>query len=469
MEEFVSRKRQKRLPSVDQASRSASDETAKQGIDSESTDFKLAMLASLYSDRSQDVLLDYLLAYHGSVEAVSNAIEGQSSRNSSPRKRPLGASHQSSLVSFGVANEHRSQDIAEAVVKASTRPLTRKGRTVDLYSPEDIEQHTPCSIIHNFLPPDQADALLEELLLETPYLRKERFQMFDRTVETPHTFGFYVDTLEEQEDQRAQYVYNGGVIPDVRQTPPEMLKVSAPVRKAVNAEIQKRMKDTHSGGRKLKFQSPEEWKPNTAFVNCYDGGKESVGYHSDQLTYLGPRAVIGSLSLGVARRFMVRRIVPQGEGQADAQGQIAIHLPHNSLLVMHAMMQEEWKHAVAPAAKIEPHPIAGNRRLNVTYRCYKEYLHPEYTPRCKCGVACVLRCVQKQEASRGRYMWMCHAQYSPGQKGCGFFTWADFDEDGKPPWAKDYGGNANLPNAAFVENGGTKGNACSESAQPALS
>ena len=35
----------------------------------------------------------------------------------------------------------------------------------------------------------------------------------------------------------------------------------------------------------------------------------SVGYHSDQLTYLGPHAVIGSLSLGVAREFRVRKIV----------------------------------------------------------------------------------------------------------------------------------------------------------------
>lgn len=83
-----------------------------------------------------------------------------------------------------------------------------------------------------------------------------------------------------------------------------------------------------------------------------------VGYHCDQLTYLGPRAVIGSLSLGVAREFRVRKITARDEtgveglkrsaekatSRADAEGQIAIHLPHNSLLVMHAEMQEEWKH-----------------------------------------------------------------------------------------------------------------------------
>lgn len=162
----------------------------------------------------------------------------------------------------------------------------------------------------------------------------------------------------------------------------------------------------------------------------------SVGYHSDQLTYLGPRAVIGSLSLGVAREFRVRRVVARDEGKndaknghfpgttacsaptrADAEGQISIHLPHNSLLVMHAEMQEEWKHSIAPASAIDPHPLAGNRRLNITYRCYKASLHPRFTPRCKCGVPTVLRCVQRKRENRGRYMWMCHANYTPGQEG----------------------------------------------------
>jgi hypothetical protein len=31
-------------------------------------------------------------------------------------------------------------------------------------------------------------------------------------------------------------------------------------------------------------------------------------------------------------------------------------------------------------------------------------------------------------------MWMCHAGYTPGQKGCTFFKWAEFDDNGEPPW-----------------------------------
>jgi hypothetical protein len=48
----------------------------------------------------------------------------------------------------------------------------------------------------------------------------------------------------------------------------------------------------------------------------------------------------------------------------------------------------------------------------------------------------VLRCATRKKESRGRYMWMCHTNYVPGQDGCSFFQWAEFDDDGEPPWAE---------------------------------
>ncbi|KAK5114185.1 hypothetical protein LTR62_002755 [Meristemomyces frigidus] len=438
MEAFISRKRRRRSSDTATAWKEDSAE------EPESTDYKLAILGSLLDPGySQAILLDYLLAYDGSVEKVTEALLNVS-RADSPRKRSAVSGYQSSLSSF--AKQPRDGITAQTAKKQ----MTKKGKTLHLYAPDDVEAHAPCSIIHNFLPQDVATRLLQELLGEAPTFSKETFQLFDRTVESPHTMRFYVDSLHEAEERQTQYVYNGSYIADVVQTTPEMLEVSDIVSKAVNEEIERRTRDFQPGSKKLKFQSPDKWQPNASFVNCYDGGKESVGYHSDQLTYLGPRAVIGSLSLGVAREFRVRRIIPATEGlsAADTQGQIAIHLPHNSLLVMHAEMQEEWKHSVAPAQTIEPHPLAGNKRLNVTYRCYKDYLHPKYTPKCKCNVPAVLRCVQKQTVTRGRYMWMCHSGYTPGQTGCSFFDWAAFDEDGKPPWADGFKGNVNVPSGS---------------------
>ncbi|GAB7352275.1 hypothetical protein MBLNU459_g2735t1 [Dothideomycetes sp. NU459] len=441
MDAFVSRKRRRPSPPDGRPDRSSGplvkdgsavghgviENSPREGEDS--TELKLACLASLHPELGQDALLDVLLACDGSVETASEHLIR--CFLPSPRKVARTVGYQSSLRSL-VKTGDSSKD------GSTIKPLTRKGQTLFLYSPQDVETQTPCSIIHNFLSAAEADALLAELLEEAKTFQRDTFQLFDRTVESPHSMSFFVDGLQQMQDQRTSYVYNGSRITDIRQTPARMLDVSAKVAGAVNAEIQRRIKDYYPGGKKLRFQSAEAWKPNTAFVNCYDGPHESVGYHSDQLTYLGPRAVIGSLSLGVAREFRVRRIVPSaGPGDrtaADTQGQISIHLPHNSLLVMHAEMQETWKHAIAPATAIDPHPIAGNKRINVTYRYYKASLHPRFTPKCHCGVATVLRCVQKKAENLGKYMWMCHAGYTPGQTGCSFFKWAEFDDDGEPPW-----------------------------------
>ncbi|KAL5117020.1 hypothetical protein ACEQ8H_005106 [Pleosporales sp. CAS-2024a] len=436
MDAFVSRKRKRVAEPETQWPRPPPEKQVPEEEDS--TDFKLACLTSLHPNVDESTLLEALLASEGSVEQAS---EWLTKRNTtSPRKRatPSSVGFQSSLSSYRIPTPGSGP---------TKKQLVKKGQTLHLYSPEDIEAHTPCSIIHNFLPSKQADSLLMQLLEEADTYKSIEFKLFDKVVWSPHTCCFYVNSMAEAEEQRTEYMYDGRK--DVRQSVPEMLKACPHVEQAVNREVQRRIRDFYPDGKKLPHQSPHPWKANTAFVNCYDGGKESVGYHADQLTYLGPRAVIGSLSLGVARQFRVRKMVAQDadddahgkkkvDGRllaADAQGQISIHLPHNSLLIMHAEMQEEWKHAIAPAQAIDPHPLAKNKRLNITYRYYKDHLHPKYTPKCKCGVPTVLRCATRKKESRGRYMWMCHTHYVPGQDGCGFFQWAEFDDDGEPPWA----------------------------------
>lgn len=65
----------------------------------------------------------------------------------------------------------------------------------------------------------------------------------------------------------------------------------------------------------------QTWKANVAASNCYTGrlgtikyfiislepsigGREGVGFHSDQLTYLGPFPTIASLSLGACKAHL---------------------------------------------------------------------------------------------------------------------------------------------------------------------
>jgi alkylated DNA repair dioxygenase AlkB len=449
MDAFISRKKRNLSPEISNPlSGIAAVSTPDQQPDDDSTDFKLAILSSLHPFTDTKALLDILLAYDGDTERASASLV---TAELVPRK-PSTIGYQSSLSTFiSPKNSNLSK---------RSKLLSKKGTTLHLYSPEDIASHTPCSIIHNFLPAEEANALLEELLEEATSYERTSFKLFDNVVQSPHTACFYVENYEEQERQRTEYIYNGGRLTvclfpnsfsricltffqDVRQLTPQMRRVSPKVQEAVNAEVQKRIRTHYPDGKKLNYQSPEPWEPNAAFVNCYSGAAESVGYHCDQLTYLGPRAIIGSISLGVAREFRVRKIVPQDsdansktKDEADTAGQIAIHLPHNSLLVMHAEMQEEWKHSIAPAQTIGPHPIAGNKRINITYRDYKEYLHPRFTPKCRCDVPAVLRVVQRKKENLGRYFWMCHAGNLPekDKEGCSFFEWAIFDEDGIPVW-----------------------------------
>lgn len=455
------------------------------GEDDESTEVKLAMLASLVADEGtdidQDMLFDLLLAHDGSVEAAVDAFHSKPDKWKNKKKLKIESGvigQQTSLRSLFPQTSSASPE--KKSTGYATTLLSRRGRTLNLYDPVDVEAHTPCTLVHNFLPPALANDFLREMLAEAktfgdPYT----FKLFDQVVSSPHTSCFYLESATEAKEAIARrsagtasgggyhpagrpslppgkpdadtfvlntdthegYRYNGSRLSDIRTVTPHMARVRPLVEAAVNKAIQQRIATHYPEGRKLRYQNPRPWRPNAAFVNCYNGGQESVGWHSDHLTYLGPRAVIGSMSLGVAREFRVRRIVPRDPSKEtrdtkddDASGQISIHLPHNSLLIMHAEMQEEWKHCVTPAPSIDPHPIAGIRRINVTYRDYRADFHPNYTPRCRCGIACVLRVVQRKLENHGRYFWMCHAGNIPDREGCTFFQWAEFDDDGVPVW-----------------------------------
>ena len=89
------------------------------------------------------------------------------------------------------------------------------------------------------------------------------------------------------------------------------------------------------------------WRANVAAANCYEGGKESVGFHSDQLTYLGPYPTIASLSLGnksfyldlhfsliseigTSRTFRLREVIPSNETGSRTARTYNIPVTHNS-------------------------------------------------------------------------------------------------------------------------------------------
>lgn len=201
MEAFVSRKKRK-LSSAETAT-TIQDISALSAPDDESTDFKLALLSSLHPYIEQQLLLDVLLAHEGSVEAASASLAPS---DSPPRKPSAATGYQSSLSSF-VAQNYPSDGSAKRA-----KLLSKKGKTLHLYDPADVAAHTPCSIIHNFLPAEEANALLQELLSEAPTFERMTFKLFDNVVQSPHTACFYVESFEEMQRQKTDYIYNGALL-----------------------------------------------------------------------------------------------------------------------------------------------------------------------------------------------------------------------------------------------------------------
>ena len=93
---------------------------------------------------------------------------------------------------------------------------------------------------------------------------------------------------------------------------------------------------------------------NSALVNCYRHGSDSVAWHADDEPELNPSAIIGSVSLGATRRFLLKH-------RASKQS-IALQLEHGSLLLMVPPLQEYWLHSV-PKTKLRV-----GHRINVTFR-----------------------------------------------------------------------------------------------------
>ncbi|MDA4133364.1 MAG: hypothetical protein OK454_09630, partial [Thaumarchaeota archaeon] len=200
MDAFVSRKKRKLSPSVEPASPPDNDDD-----EDEPTDVKLAMLSSLHPSIDQDALLDILLAHEGSVSAASGSLRNQTP---SPKKRCNGIGSQTSLRHFASRTPETGAS-SRSPLKTRPKLLSKKGVTLHLYDPEQIAEHTPCTIIHNFLPPEDADNLLRELLEESRSFERATFKLFDNVVSSPHTSSFYVETMDDLHRQKFDYIYNG--------------------------------------------------------------------------------------------------------------------------------------------------------------------------------------------------------------------------------------------------------------------
>ena len=96
---------------------------------------------------------------------------------------------------------------------------------------------------------------------------------------------------------------------------------------------------------------------NSALVNYYRDGNDSVAWHADNEAELGPNPIIASISLGASRRFLLKH--------RRSGDKVRLELAPGSLLLMMPPLQQYWVHCL-PKTKV---PVQA--RINVTFRRVK--------------------------------------------------------------------------------------------------
>ncbi|GAA5991046.1 hypothetical protein JCM5350_005407 [Sporobolomyces pararoseus] len=308
------------------------------------------------------------------------------------------------------------------------------------------------TLVENALPEELASRLFVRMVEasrgtgrgdEEPW-KRNKWYLVDREVESPHTSAFYVERDSDSDSTWNKDSYNlaathwyNGEFRQSRQFLPEMNEARSLVSAFVNTLLETRERNEMEWTR-------GDWRPNAAAANCYKGAQESVGWHSDQLTHLGPFPTIASLTLGCTRPFRLRPFSPTSLPSSSANSTmrtLEITLPHNSLLIMHGGTQEVFKHCVPPVSGMDVFKLPRGslvpseeertrdeietlmntkwrERINMTFRHYRPDFAPldpslpppstswlstlpstvssstpvyMGTPLCSCGKPCILR------------------------------------------------------------------------------
>lgn len=171
-----------------------------------------------------------------------------------------------------------------------------------------------------FLP--EADAAFAELRRATPW-RQDKIRIMGREIAQPRLTAWYGEA-------GAAYTYSGLTLAPLPFTP-----------------LLSRIGDAAAAIAGRRF--------NSALLNCYRDGADSVAWHSDDERELGPDPVIASISLGATRRFDLRRRDDRGVRKS-------FDLEHGSLLLMGSGCQTRWQHRVAKTKR----PVG--LRINLTFR-----------------------------------------------------------------------------------------------------
>ena len=197
-------------------------------------------------------------------------------------------------------------------------------RQRELFSTEDPDKTSGLEgfeLREGFLTPGRTGGLMAGLLETVPW-EVEEITIFQKVIPCPRLTAWYGD-------EGAGYMYSG--------IPHEPLPWTAEL---------KALRDEVSAATGARF--------NSALLNRYRGGEDSVSWHRDDEPELGRDPVIASLSLGATRRFKLRHLATKETHSLD--------LSDGSLLLMSGPSQREWEHCLTKTKR------AVGERINLTFR-----------------------------------------------------------------------------------------------------
>jgi alkylated DNA repair dioxygenase AlkB len=168
---------------------------------------------------------------------------------------------------------------------------------------------------------EDTDTLFSQLLTETPWEQKT-IKMYGKEVLQPRLTAWYGSR---------PYTYSGRRNEPTRPTP-TLARFMVDIEDLVDTEI------------------------NSVLCNLYRNGQDSVGMHADDEPELGKNPVIGSLSLGATRTFVIQPKV-KGGGLS-----MSFELHSGDLLIMRGRTQSTHKHGVPKESKVT------EARINLTFR-----------------------------------------------------------------------------------------------------
>jgi alkylated DNA repair dioxygenase AlkB len=199
------------------------------------------------------------------------------------------------------------------------------------------------AILHwcpNYLNSVEAQALFDHLMSLAPWVHSE-VQMYGKTVPTPRLQSWMATPGTQA--SLYQNAAKNGPIPWTR-----------PILK-IKHDLERRL------GNRCRF--------NYVLLNLYRDGKDSITWHADNEAsgfseHNGQKNIVASLSLGQARRFLMRHKTKHRTGEVQP---IEYLLTSGSVLVMDGTTQTHWLHSVPKDPKIT------QPRINLTFRISSSY------------------------------------------------------------------------------------------------